>query len=345
MKSPTYEHGRRRGSVFRTSDWGETEAPGDTYLWDYAEVADDDDAEFSDEHLQDRLSSYESSPASSVASRRPTDDETDGLPMRRRYSSMWEWDYREVLPSPQHKAWDCRGLPRMQIRCYLRMLTEVGRVGDFIIRKKQDSAGYALTTKSNQSGDLLTYRIEMTASGQSHIHGCEADENFETVEALVDYYTAAPRGSIGAQLSVPVGLWPFEDLSGDPAVTGATGGWLQVQPGKRRKSNLAKVIETTDLAEGGEYIAIDGGDGEVDGSEAVEAKHSRGDRAVQKLTTGNVSVPTAAELRSLSALANDRIKMLKTAETARSNGHTDTKQIRLDGTIDEHDVLPALSVV
>lgn len=117
MKSPTYEHGRRRGSVFRTSDWGETEAPGDTYLWDYAEVADDDDAEFSDEHLQDRLSSYESSPASSVASRRPTDDETDGLPMRRRYSSMWEWDYREVLPSPQHKAWDCRGLPRMQIRC------------------------------------------------------------------------------------------------------------------------------------------------------------------------------------------------------------------------------------
>ena len=225
------------------------------------------------------------------------------------------------------------------------MLTEVGRVGDFIIRKKQDSAGYALTTKSNQSGDLLTYRIEMTASGQIHIHGCEADENFETVEALVDYYTAAPRGSIGAQLSVPVGLWPFEDLSGDPAVTGATGGWLQVQPGKRRKSNLAKVIETTDLAEGGEYIAIDGGDGEVDGSEAVEAKHSRGDRAVQKLTTGNVSVPTAAELRSLSALANDRIKMLKTAEAARSNGHTDTKQIRLDGTIDEHDVLPALSVV
>ena len=118
MKSPKYDHGRRRGSVFRTSDWGvgETETPGDIYLWDYAEVdsdgdGDGDGAELSDEH--DRLSTSVSSRRSSRRSTCWSTDESS----RRRHSSMWEWDYREILPSPQRKAWDCRGLPRMQIRC------------------------------------------------------------------------------------------------------------------------------------------------------------------------------------------------------------------------------------
>jgi len=153
----------------------------------------------------------------------------------------------------------------MQLRSYLDMLTKVGRVGDFIVRTRQDGASYALTTKSNKSVDLLTYRIDVTESCRFHIHGCDADEIFETVEALVDFYTAGCRASIGTQLSVPAGLWPFEfeDHSGEQAIAGATSGDRpqQVQPNKRRKSYLAKVTELADLDH-------DGGDGEVNGSEA-----------------------------------------------------------------------------
>ena len=163
------------------------------------------------------------------------------------------------------------------------MLTKVGRVGDFIVRTRQDGASYALTTKSNRSVDLLTYRIDVTESCRFHIHGCDADEIFETVEALVDFYTAGCRASIGTQLSVPAGLrltkvnlvgigagrlhWPFEfgDHPREQAIAGATpGGWpQQVQPVKRRKSNLAKV-KVFELAD----LDHDGGDGEVNGSEA-----------------------------------------------------------------------------
>ena len=234
------------------------------------------------------------------------------------------------------------------------MLTEVGSVGAFIVRSKMDGAGYALTTKSTRSGDLLTYRVDMTEPGWCHIHGCEADEIFETVEALVEYYTEGHRASIGAQLSVPEGLWPFEfeDHSGEQAIAGATtGGWLQVQPDKRCKSNLATATEPADdeAEGGGEYIAIGGGDGEVNEAAAAAAAANSAancaDRTIHKLTIGDVSVPTAAELRSLSALAADRIKLLKATEAAQVNGHAETKQIRLDGIIDEHHVLPALSVV
>lgn len=153
----------------------------------------------------------------------------------------------------------------MQLRSYLDVLAKVGTVGDFIIRTRQDGASYALTTKSNRSVDLLTYRIDVTESCQCHIHGCEADEVFETVEALVDFYTTGCRASIGTQLRVPAGLWPFEfeDHFGEEAIAGATsGGWpQQVQPDKRRKSNLAKVTELADSDH-------DGGDGEVNGGEA-----------------------------------------------------------------------------
>lgn len=196
------------------------------------------------------------------------DQPTDKTP-RHRNSGMQEWDYREILPSPQHKAsWDLRGVPRMQLRSYLGTLNKDGRVGDFIVRNRQDGASYALTTKSNRSqgsDDLLTYRIDVTESCRCRIHGCQADEIFETVEALVDFYTAGERASIGTQLSVPEGLWPFEfeDDAREQAIAGATtGGYCwpqQIPPDKRRKSDLAKVTELADL---------DGGDGEVNWCEA-----------------------------------------------------------------------------
>lgn len=152
------------------------------------------------------------------------------------------WDYAEVAPESSKPAWDCRDMPRMQILWYIKMVCASAEIGSFVVRRKQDNKDFALTVKSTNAGDLMTFVIEETDQHFCRIKGCKNAREFPTVEELIEYYAERKRNSIGIKLTLPTKAWEAETRRRRSSVN--FDGMGNEPQGKRRKSvaNVPRAI-------------------------------------------------------------------------------------------------------